>query len=98
MRTLAEQIGNVGAELSRAKSWEARGDVVSKENALRRALAIIDERMPSGLDVAELKELCRLREAIADRFSDHQQYTVQLTDLIEYCLAFGRRARLEQYK
>jgi hypothetical protein len=76
----AEQIGNIGSEISRAKK---------KKDALWRALGLIDltlSQYPS-------KELCRLREVVCDIIVGSKFYEVDLDELISFCLPFAVLAR-----
>jgi len=95
--SLANQLGNVGSEYERARSWKERGDQVRFEHAFARLLELLD------LTIADprwknhrLKELTRLREVICDELFNDVQEFVHPSDLRQYFLYFGILARNER--
>lgn len=66
--TLAEQMANIGSEVSRGLSWKARGNVEYCDKALSRALELIDLSLECGGPFSRLREIARLREALIDYF------------------------------
>jgi hypothetical protein len=97
--SLASQLGNIGSEYERARSWKERGDEARFEHAFARLLELTD------LTIADprwknhrLKELTRLREVICDElFSETHEFN-HPHDLREYFLYFGILARSERDK
>jgi hypothetical protein len=92
--TIAEQLGNVGSEYERARSWKERGDQVRFNHAFARLLELLD------LTIADprwnnhrLKELTRLRKVICDELLNETPEFNNPTDLREYFLYFGILAR-----
>ena len=91
--SLAEQLANIGSEVSRAS--RARGDEKRFEGAVLRsfelfALTISDIRWRK-----RLKELTRLRELFCDAILGGAEYGTSLEDLDKYFyyFAFAARAR-----
>ena len=83
--SLAQQLGNIGSEYSRFKHWQERGDTAKQDQALARALELVDLTIASCSDQARLRELTRLREAVADHLLSR--------DLEKYFLPFAILAR-----
>ena len=66
--SLAEQMGNIGSEVSRALKWRARNTALA-QGAVERAVELIDLTLddPRIRESAErLREICRLREVVLD--------------------------------
>lgn len=73
--SLAEQMGNVGSEISRVIRWKNKGNPERMQSALERALELIDLsiRWAQRLDSRQsnpgaVRELCRLRETVCDAY------------------------------
>lgn len=72
-KDIAEKIGNIGSEISRALKWKSSTSENSKENymlSFYRALDLIDItlRKENNLTSTQVKELCRFRELWVDYF------------------------------
>ncbi|OGF15683.1 hypothetical protein A3G56_03450 [Candidatus Falkowbacteria bacterium RIFCSPLOWO2_12_FULL_45_10] len=91
--SLAEQIGNIGAELARAKSWERKNMVKQKNQALARALELIDLTLESVNRPSQLKEITRLREVVAGLFVGSAEVYASLADLEKIYLPFAILAK-----
>lgn len=65
---LAEQMANIGSEVSRALNWQKKGKKDLSQRAFHRALELIDMTIPSVKKYSRLKELFRVREALVDFF------------------------------
>ena len=93
--TVAEQLGNVGSEVSRAIRWTARKPELA-EGALYRALELLDltladprhRRMPG-----RLREIARAREVVADFFAGTNEYRSTAASLQKYFDAYAIAAR-----
>lgn len=90
---LAQQIGNVGSELSRAYVWQSKHDTPSCQQALGRALEILDEAIVATKEPGPLKELTRLREIVADCRLPRPVYDGSIANARNYCLNFALLAR-----
>lgn len=91
--SFAEQLGNIGSELSRARSWEEKGDLTAHNKSLERALELLDLSLQQSPNQAVSRELSRLREILADIFSQTYSYHISLKKLEQYCLPFAILAR-----
>ena len=87
--SLAEQMGNIGAEVSRVITWYEKGDKEKKEQALRRALELIDLTIQDKRLKNRCFELYRLKEILCDVFSGKNNYRVSLDNLKRYFLSFA---------
>jgi hypothetical protein len=93
--SLAEQLGNIGSEFSRAVRWRARQPDVSQA-ALYRALELFDltladarHRQPAG----RLREIARAREVVVDFLDGSNDYRSSAASLQKYFDAFAIAAR-----
>ena len=84
-----EQMGHIGSEIGRARVWEDKHDVTSRNRALGRALELIDITKDDARLHGRRRELCYLREMIADKYIDSKVYNTSLNDLEKYCLDFA---------
>lgn len=72
--SLVEQMANIGSEVERALSWQAKDNLVYSQKAQDRALELIDLSLDGVKGFTRLKELARLREALVDYFCGVNQY------------------------
>jgi len=87
--TIFEQLGNITSEISRAISWEKKGDLTLKNNALERALELINLTLDNKNLKNGLKEIARLQELVADNYAEEKTYDVSLEDLYNCLLPFA---------
>jgi hypothetical protein len=93
--SLAQQLGNVGSEVSRAANWSTRNPQRA-EAALHRALELIDLTLDDPRyrgSVARLRELARVREVLVDFFAGPNQYGSTAASLQKYFDAYAIAAR-----
>lgn len=90
--SLAEQLGNVGSEVSRAKKWVGKDENISK-NALARAIDLMDLTLTDQKWKNRLKELARVREVLGDLFTGGKEYNSTFDDLDRYFFQFALAAR-----
>lgn len=64
----AEQMANVGSEISRALNWQKKGNVEYCRRAVNRTLELLFLTIDSVRVRSHYKELTRLHEAIVDYF------------------------------
>lgn len=93
--SLAEQLGNVGSEVSRAKNWHGRDEKFS-DNALIRALELLDLTLSDKRWRKRLKELVRVREVLGDLFTGGKEYKSTFEDLDKYFFNFALAAKLNK--
>jgi hypothetical protein len=93
--SVAQQLGNVGSEFSRAASAWTRNPPRA-EAAFHRALELIDLTLDDPrhrASVARLREIARLREVIVDFFAGPNQYGTTAASLQKYFDAYAAAAR-----
>lgn len=91
--SLAEQLGNIGSEVSRTKNWQNKNPATAAK-ASERALELLDLTINDKRWYTGLKELTRLREIFCDTiFNEGQEYQSSLTDLEKYFFPFTLLAR-----
>ena len=88
-----QQLGNIGAEISRARGWWEKGDELGRERALERALELITLTLSQNLGAPRFKELSRFKEVIIGLNSNADNYQVSFKDLENFCLNFALLAR-----
>jgi len=72
--SLVEQLANVGSEIERAIRWRGKGNVEYGGRAFERALELLDLTIADERNRLRLRELTRLREALADYFWFDNRY------------------------
>ena len=82
-----QRMGHITSEIARARVWEGKGDSASREQALLRALDLVDLSL-SCAQGNEYRELARLREVLCDCLVQAGEYQVSLSDLERYGLRF----------
>ena len=91
--SLAEQIGNIGSELARAKLWNSKNLPENKNKALERALELIDFTLAGVNKASQLKEITRLREAVESLFLDKKYHLASFDNLEKFYMPFAILAR-----
>ena len=87
--TLFEQIAHIGSEVERARICKEKNDFQMQKRAIERAFDLIDVSLQDVRWRKRLKEFCRLREFLADHYTETQEYEVSLKDLEDYCNQFA---------
>ena len=87
--SLCEQMGHIGSEIARARVWEDKNDLPSRNKALERAFELIDTTKDDTRLYKRRRELCYLRELLADKYINADIYGGSLKDLEKYCLDFA---------
>jgi hypothetical protein len=90
--SLAEQLGNVGAEVGRMYRRRGPGQDVSPA-AFERALELLDLTLADPRWRGRRREIARAREILCDAALGGHEYGVTLDDLDRYFLAFAVLAR-----
>lgn len=91
--TSLEQLGNIGSEVERGLRWQQKGDDASAQNAIYRALDLIDLTVADEKWRFRLKELLRMREVLCDYFFGANIYSVTADMLRKDFLSYGIAAR-----
>lgn len=89
---LAEQLGNIGSEVGRARAWQER-DKKSFWGAVGRAMELIDLTRSDKRWRKRRLELDRARETFADAVLGGREYQSTLADLEKYFMQFALFAR-----
>ena len=88
------QIANVGAEIGRTINWSKKDKKLS-QSALYRGLELLDLTIEDKKNKNKLKELCRLREIIADYFCFDNIYESTDAGLNNYFYLFNYAAAIK---
>lgn len=89
--TVAEQLGNIGSEVSRAAKWTTRNPDLA-QSALYRALDLFDLTLDDPRhrrSPARLREIARAREVVVDLFAGSNEYGSTAASLQRYFDAFA---------
>lgn len=75
-RTLSffEQMANIGSEVERTIRWKSKGNFEYSRLAFDRALELLDFSIDAQKKPSRIKELTRVREALADHFVFNNSY------------------------
>lgn len=71
---LVEQLANVGSEVERAIGWREKGNSAYSTMAIERALELLFLTIADPKNRLRLRELTRLKEALADYFYSDNRY------------------------
>ena len=91
--TFFEQMANIGSEVGRAISWRKKNNAVYSGLAFERVLELLDLTIKNKKSFSCLKELMRLREALADYFVFDNTYHSTDDQWQKYFFAFNYAAR-----
>lgn len=91
--SLAEQLGNIGSEVSRAaRSQKTNG--YDFENAVERALELFDLTIEDPRWKNRLREIERTKEVFCDALNGGKEYGSSIKDLVRYFDEFAYAARV----
>lgn len=90
--SLAEQLGNIGGEVSRANKWQAKDEKVFW-GAAYRALELFDLTLNDPRWKGRRLEIARAREVFCDALYGGKLYSSSLEGLIKYFDQFALAAR-----
>ena len=79
--SLAEQMLNIGSEVSRANRWKSKDNLAQCHRAADRALVLLSLTIDAQRDKHELGEFCRLYEVMADYYYGDNYYQTDPTKL-----------------
>ncbi|HBV57897.1 MAG TPA: hypothetical protein DEB73_01360 [Candidatus Magasanikbacteria bacterium] len=92
--SLVEQLGNVGSEVRRAVNWTIKGNAEQSNRALERAFDLLDLTIGDSRWIgSKLKELCRVREVLADTFYGDRAYGATPQSMEKYFFHYAIEAR-----
>jgi hypothetical protein len=95
--SFAEQMANIGSEVERALSWQAKNNTAYSRKAFERALELLDLTLDSATRYPCLKEVARVREAVADYFAGSNQFNSTRASWQKYFMPFAYLARSRYY-
>ena len=72
--TFAEQMANIGSEVSRALNWQKKGKKEYSLKAVNRALELLELTAAEVEGLPRLKELMRVKETLPDYFYGANEY------------------------
>lgn len=90
-----EQMANIGAEIGRTINWRQK-DSEKSNSAFERGLELLDLTIEDKKNNKKLKELCRLREMLADYFYFDNIYSSTDKKWEGYFYAFNYAAALKR--
>jgi hypothetical protein len=73
--SLCEQMANIGSEVSRAFNWRKKNRSDLSQEAINRALELLDLTVASLSSYSRLKECLRVRECIIDYFYGNNEFS-----------------------
>jgi len=87
--SLAEQLANIGSEVSRARKWQGKDENIFW-GAVDRALELFDLTLADPRwRKGRLREIARVREIFCDALFGGKDYQSSLKDLERYFLLFA---------
>jgi len=89
------QMGNVGSEVGRTINWRTKNQEQSQA-AFDRGLELLDLTLTDPKNRNRLKELCRVREALADYFYGDNEFGSTDKSWEQYFYGFAHAAALER--
>ena len=89
--SLAEQMLNIGSEVSRANRRKNKGDMEQCHRAADRALELLALTINAQRGKHNLSELCRLYEVLADYYYGDNFYQTNPVRLQQYFDVFYKR-------
>lgn len=92
--SLCAQMGNIGSEVERAILWSRKGNGEYSRLAFYRALELIDLTLKDPKHRGRLREIARVREALADYFAFGNEYRSTEAQWRKYFHSFAFAARL----
>lgn len=94
-----EQLGNIGSEISRARFWDEKGNLGSRDRSLERALDLVYATLDGNrAHLSRLREVARLGEVVAGVYAGTDQGASSLQMVEEYCFHFAILARCRNRK
>ncbi len=81
--SLAEQLANIGSEISRSCKWQGKDENIFW-SAVERALELFDLTLMDYRWKGRLREIARVREVFCDAITGGREYKSSLEDLDRY--------------
>jgi hypothetical protein len=93
--SLAEQMGNIGSEVSRANNWKNKNKEIF-DGAVERALELFDLTLDDPRWLGRRREINRAREVFCDAISGGKEYGGTLESLGRYFDFFALAANAKK--
>jgi hypothetical protein len=90
---LLEQMAHVGSEVERALRWKMKGNADYCLQACARALELLDLSLDNPKNKSHLREIARIREALADYFWGKNEFASTENSWQKYFSQFAYAAR-----
>ena len=90
--SLAEQMANIGSEVSRSHKWQGKDKNIFW-GAVERALELFDLTLMDSRWKGRLREIARVREVFCDAITGGKEYKSSLKDLDRYFFYYAFCAR-----
>lgn len=94
--SLIEQMANIGCDVDRAIRWKNKGDFESSTKAFERALELLFLTIADKKNRKQLKELCRVKWAVADYFVGDNLFGFTDEALHKYFFNFNYMSALQR--
>jgi len=94
--TLMEQLANVGTDVDRAARYKKQGYLEHSQQALFRALELIDFTVMDPKNKKRLKEILRARECLVDFFMYDNEYGTSYEFWYNYFYQFNYAAAIQK--
>jgi hypothetical protein len=88
-----DQMANVGSEIGRTVTWKEKGRPDYSRRAFERAFELLDLTISDRKNRSRLRELVRVREALADHFAFDNSYQSTDESWLHYFHPFQFAAR-----
>lgn len=90
---LIGQMANIGSEVERALKWREKNNADYCMKAFERALELLDLTLDDPKNKSRLREIARVREALADYFWGENQFASTVNSWRKYFLDFAYASR-----
>jgi hypothetical protein len=94
--SLVEQMANIGCDVDRAIRWKNKGDLETSNKAFERALELLFLTISDKKNRRQLRELCRVKYAVADYFAGENSFGFTDESLHKYFFNFNYMAALRR--
>ncbi len=92
--SLVEQLAHTGSEVERALNWKEKGNLDYSGRAADRALELLTLTVTDPKNLGRLRELTRVREALADFFYGDNSFRSTDASWRRYFRAFAYAAQV----
>lgn len=90
--SLAEQLANIGSEVSRACKWQKKNQKIFQQT-VERALELFDLTLEDSRWIGRFREIARVREVFCDAITGGGEYKSKLEDIDKYLFHFAFLSR-----